>query len=384
MSIPFSTDGVRDRDRDRMERALALAAQGVALAHPNPIVGAVIEKNEVIVGEGFHQYDLRDHAEVVALRAAGDQGRGATMYVTLEPCCHTGRTGPCTKAIIEAGVQRVVVAMLDPNPRVAGKGVAELRKAGLHVAVGVAEDNARAANADFTSWILRGRPLVTLKSALTLDGQIAQRPGANTTISNEQSRAAAQHLRHEADAILTGIGTVLADDPLLTDRTGKPRRRKLLRVVADSNLRTPLKSKLVKSAAGDVLIATTRPTTSPKAVALQKAGVELLRIKTRRGRIDLDALLVALGEREILNLLLEAGSELNGAALQAEIVDKMVLYYAPRIMGVGGAPFAEISSKEFPRRTALHNIRLSQYGSDFCVEGYFHDVYGNHRTRRKN
>jgi diaminohydroxyphosphoribosylaminopyrimidine deaminase / 5-amino-6-(5-phosphoribosylamino)uracil reductase len=384
MSIPSSTDGVRDRDRDRIERALALGAKGVALAHPNPIVGAVVEKNEVIVGEGFHQYDLRDHAEVVALRAAGDQARGATMYVTLEPCCHTGRTGPCTRAIIEAGIARVVVAMLDPNPRVAGKGVAELRKAGLHVAVGVDEENARRANAAFTSWILTGRPFVTLKSALTLDGQIAQRPGANTSISNDQSRASVQNLRHEADAILTGVGTVLTDNPLLTDRTGQSRRRKLLRVVADSKLRTPLKSKLVRSADNDVLIATTRPSNSPKARALQKAGVEVLQIKSSGGRVDLSALVKALGKREILSLLVEAGSELNGAALRAGIVDRMVLYYAPRIMGVGGVPFADIPSKEFPRLPALQNIRLTQYGSDFYVEGYFHDVYGNHRARRKN
>jgi diaminohydroxyphosphoribosylaminopyrimidine deaminase/5-amino-6-(5-phosphoribosylamino)uracil reductase len=384
MSIPSSTDGVRDRDFARMLRALGLAENGAALAHPNPIVGAVIEKNEVIVGEGFHQYDLRDHAEVVALKAAGDQARGATMYVTLEPCCHTGRTGPCTKAIIDAGISHVVVAMLDPNPRVAGKGVEQLRKAGLHVSVGVAEEEARHYNVDFARWILTGRPQVTLTSALTLDGQIAQRPGANTRISNEESRASVQKLRHKADAIVTGIGTVLADDPLLTDRTGEPRRRKLLRVVVDSDLRIPLKSKLVKSADGDLLIATTKAATTPKARALARAGVEVLRVKAKRGRIDLNALLKELGRREMLNVLLEAGAGLNGSALQAGIVDKLILYYAPKIMGVGGVPFAKIPSKEFSRLPALQQIRLIEYGTDFVVEGYFHDVYGNHRARRKN
>jgi diaminohydroxyphosphoribosylaminopyrimidine deaminase / 5-amino-6-(5-phosphoribosylamino)uracil reductase len=388
MSIPSSTDGVRDRDHARMERALVLAAKGVALAHPNPVVGAVIEKNEVIVGEGFHQYDLLDHAEIVALRAAaeqaGDQARGATMYVTLEPCCHSGRTGPCTQAIIEAGISRVVVAMLDPNPHVAGKGLEQLRRAGIHVSVGVAEADARRANADFAKWILTRRPFVTLKSALTLDGQIAQRPGASTIISNEQSRASVQRLRHEADAILTGIGTVIADDPLLTDRTGLARRRKLLRVVVDSELRISLKSKLVKSADGDVLVATTKALNIPTARALARAGAEVLRVKAKRGRVDLTALMAELGKRDILNVLVEAGAEVNAAALQAGIVDRMVLYYAPRVMGVGGVPFARFSSKEFSRLPALQNIRTTQYGTDFMVEGTFHDVYGDHGTRRKS
>jgi diaminohydroxyphosphoribosylaminopyrimidine deaminase/5-amino-6-(5-phosphoribosylamino)uracil reductase len=390
MSIPSSTDsrdstdGVRDRDRARIERALALAAKGTGLAHPNPIVGAVVEKNEVIVGEGFHQYDQRDHAEVVALRAAGDQARGATMYVTLEPCCHTGRTGPCTQAILNAGISRVVVAMLDPNPKVAGQGVEELRKAGVHVTVGVGESAARDANADFARWILTHKPLVTLKSAMSLDGRIAERPGANTPISGPESRESVQQLRHGADAILTGVGTVLTDDPLLTDRSGKPRRRKLLRVVADSKLRIPLRSKLVKTADHDLLVLTTQPTTSAKARALAKAGVEVLRVKSVRGRVDLSAALAELGKREILSVLLEAGAEMNGAALEAGIVDRAVLYYAPRILGEGGVPFARISAKNARRVPQLLNQRCIQLGSDFMIEGWLRDVYGNHRTRRKN
>jgi diaminohydroxyphosphoribosylaminopyrimidine deaminase / 5-amino-6-(5-phosphoribosylamino)uracil reductase len=384
MSIPSSTDGVRDRDRERMLRALGLAAKGVALAHPNPIVGAVIERNEVIVGEGFHQYDKLDHAEIVALKAAGEQARGATMYVTLEPCCHTGRTGPCTRAIIDAGISRVIVAMLDPNPRVAGKGVEELRRAGVHVSVGVAKDAARQANADFARWILTQRPLVTLKSALTLDGRIAAKRGVTTGISNEQSRASVQRLRHEADAVLTGVGTVMVDDPLFTDRTGEPRRRKLLRVVADSKLRIPLKSKIVRSADGDVLVATTRLLTSTKARALQRAGVGVVRAKAKRGRVDLDALMAELGRREILNVLIEAGAEMNASAIESGIVDKLVLYYAPRVIGVQGVPFAALRGKDAVRLPELRDVRCMQYGSDTVIEGWTRDVYGNHGTRRKN
>jgi diaminohydroxyphosphoribosylaminopyrimidine deaminase/5-amino-6-(5-phosphoribosylamino)uracil reductase len=367
-----------------MQRALALAEKGVALAHPNPIVGAVIEKNEVIVGEGFHVYDKLDHAEIVALKAAGEQARDATMFVTLEPCCHTGRTGPCTRAIIDAGISHVVVAMLDPNPRVAGKGVAELRRAGVHVSTGVAESVAREANADFARWILTQRPLVTLKSALSLDGRIAARRGVTTAISNSASRESVQQLRHEADALLTGVGTVLVDDPLLTDRTGEPRRRKLLRVVADSKLRIAVKSKLVKSADRDVLVATTQSVSSPKARALARAGVEVIRVRGKRGRVDLDTLMVELGRREILNVLLEAGSEMNAAALESGIVDKLVLYYAPRLIGVDGVPFAALNGKAAIRVPELQNVRSIEYGSDIVTEGWLRDVYGNNGTSRKN
>ena len=284
------------------------------------------------------------------------------MYVTLEPCCHTGRTGPCTQAILNTGISRVVVAMLDPNPKVAGQGVAQLRKAGLHVTVGIGESEAREANADFAKWILTRTPLVTLKSAMSLDGRIAEKPGVNTAISGPESRESVQQFRHHADAIFTGIGTVLTDDPLLTDRSGKPRRRKLLRVVADSKLRIPLKSRLVKTADQDLLILTTQPPTSAKARALAKAGVEVLRVKSNKGRIGLPAALAELGQREILNVLIEAGSEMNAAALEAGIVDRAVLYYAPRILGEGGVPFARIAGKRSPRaaasESALHPIRL--------------------------
>jgi diaminohydroxyphosphoribosylaminopyrimidine deaminase / 5-amino-6-(5-phosphoribosylamino)uracil reductase len=371
-------------DEKWMSRALDVAMQGVALAHPNPIVGAVLVKNGRIVGEGFHAYDRRDHAEIVALKKAGKKARGTTLYVTLEPCCTTGRTGPCTKAIIAAGVKRVVAAMRDPNPAVSGKGFAALERAGIAVRPGVLENFARRYNEDFACWIQSGRPLVTLKSALTLDGQIAQKPGSATHISGEQSRYAVQHLRHQADAILTGIGTILADDPRLTDRAGEPRRRKLLRAIVDSRLRTPMRSKIVKSARNDVVVFTLQTTDSRKARALQRAGVEVFRVPARRGRVDLHAVIGELGRREMLSVLLEAGAALNGAALQAGIVDKMILFYAPKIMGVGGVPMARIPSGWFAESPSLKNLKLAKSGPDFVVTGYFHDVYRHHRTRRKN
>ncbi len=373
-----------DADEPHITRALTLAQRNTALAHPNPRVGCVIVKNNRVISEGFHSYDRLDHAEIVALKKAGKKARGATLYVALEPCCTTGRTGPCTNSIITAGIKRVVAAMQDPNPAVAGRGLAQLRRARIEVTVGIHEAAARELNEDFAKWIRTGLPFVTLKTALTLDGQIAARSGSTTWITSEASREAVQHLRHQADALLTGIGTVLADDPRMTDRTGEPRRKKLLRAVIDSRLRLPLKSNLVKSADGDVAVFTTQPLDSPKALALEHAGVAVVRVPAKRGHVDLHAVLRDLGEHQILNVLLEAGAELNGSALEAGIVDKMILFYAPKIMGTGGVPMASIPSKWFPKSPALTNITISRYGPDFCVQGYFHDVYGNHRARRKN
>jgi diaminohydroxyphosphoribosylaminopyrimidine deaminase/5-amino-6-(5-phosphoribosylamino)uracil reductase len=367
-----------------MTLAIELASKGTALAHPNPQVGAVVVSDGHKIGEGFHVYDQRDHAEIVALRQAGDKARGATLYVNLEPCCTTGRTGPCTHAIISAGVKSVYAAMKDPNPAVAGRGFAELKRAGIEVQAGIYEKHAQETNEDFAKWIRTGLPFVTLKTALTLDGQIAARAGSTTWITSEESRANVQRLRHGADALLTGIGTILADDSRMTDRTGQPRRRPLLRAVVDSRLRLPLKSHLVKSAKGDVIVFTTQRSTSPKARALARAGVEVFPVRARRGHVDLQATLRELGRREILNLIIEAGAQLNGAALEAGIVDKMILFYAPKIMGTGGVPMAAIPSRLFSKSPSLTNLKVNRSGPDFVVEGYFRDVYGNHGTRRKN
>jgi diaminohydroxyphosphoribosylaminopyrimidine deaminase / 5-amino-6-(5-phosphoribosylamino)uracil reductase len=359
-----------------MEHALALARKGVGLASPNPTVGCVIVRDGQIVGEGFHQYDWRDHAEIVALKSAGENARGATLYVTLEPCNHTGRTGPCTEAIIAAGITRVVAAMEDPNPRTSGRGFECLQAAAIEVTPGVLEDEARRLNEAFACCIRTNRPLVTLKSALTLDGQLSL-PGTpkgtrRQRITSEESGAEVQRIRHASDALLTGIGTVLADNPLLTDRSGLSRRRRLLRVILDARLRLPLESRIVKTADDDLLVFTATALDSPKARKLQQMGVGIVCTKALRGKMELRSVLTELGRRDILSVLLEAGPTLNGAALKAGIVDKLVLFYAAKIAGDGKVPFAYA-----PRFThaPLQNLRTTQFGPDLCVEVYLRDVY---------
>jgi diaminohydroxyphosphoribosylaminopyrimidine deaminase / 5-amino-6-(5-phosphoribosylamino)uracil reductase len=404
-----------------MDHALMLAARGAALASPNPMVGAVLVRENKIIGEGFHTYDGVRHAEIIALDAAGnppaekfaglvgrafrhdikaatpsgvltpggvsEAARGATLYVNLEPCSHTGRTGPCTQALIAAGVACVVAAMEDPNPRVAGRGFKQLRAAGIEVSVGLRKAEARRLNEAFAQWIVTKRPLVTLKSALTLDGQLvlphskgcAGPPRKNEWITSDQSRAEVQRMRHASDALLTGIGTILADDPLLTDRTGLPRRRRLLRVVVDSRLRLPLRSKLARSADGDVVVFTHAKENSPKARALRRAGVEVVRVAGRGAKPDLRAVIAELGRRDILSVLLEAGATLNSTALSAGIVDKMRVFFAPKIAGrEGKRPGAVTDSNGFRSAQELQNVTMAQFGPDFAVEGYLHDVY---RTR---
>jgi diaminohydroxyphosphoribosylaminopyrimidine deaminase/5-amino-6-(5-phosphoribosylamino)uracil reductase len=286
--------------------------------------------------------------------------------------------------VIAAGVSRVVAAMRDPNPRVAGRGLRELRQAGVEVVCGVRETEAKQLNEDFACWIRQGRPFVTLKSAVTLDGQIAARDGSATWITSEQSRAQVHELRHAADALLTGIGTVLADNPQLTDRSGKPRRRPLLRVVLDSRLRLPLKSRLVKDSAGDLLVFTAQSPHSARARALRRAGVDVLRTAGSSGRVNLHKVIAELGRREILGVLLEAGAELNGAALRAGIADKLILFLAPKILGGGHIPIARSHWKRIGAAPSLQFSLLRFSGPDAVVEGYFRDVYRDNPKHRKN
>src|ERR1700732_1162501 len=292
MSTRSSTSSRAALHHAFLKRALDLAQRGVALAHPNPVVGAVLVKSGRAIGEGFHAYDRREHAEIVALKKAGEKARGATLYVTLEPCCTSGRTGPCTKSIISAGIRNVYAPMEDPNPQVAGRGFAELKRAGikLHLSENFRE-RAEDLNEDFAKWIRTGLPFVTLKTALTLDGQIASRAGSTTWITSAPSLDEVQRLRHQADALLTGIGTVLADDPRMSDRTREPRRRRLLRAIVDSHLRMPLRSKLVKVAEGDVIVFTTQRADSAKARALVRAGVEVFQVCSHSGHVDLRAVI---------------------------------------------------------------------------------------------
>src|SRR4029077_19340362 len=367
-----------------MEHALELARKGICLASPNPMVGCILVREGEIVGEGFHEYEKRDHAEIVALKSAGEKARGSTMYVTLEPCNHAGRTGPCTEAIIAAGVQRVVAAMEDPNPVNSGRGFDRLRAAGIEVFTGAGEEEARTLNEGFACWIRTKKPFVTLKSALTLDGQLALpgglgkprkqfHPAKRTNwISSGESRAEVHRMRHASDALLTGVGTVQSDDPFLTDRSGLPRRRRLLRVVLDSKLSLQPTSRLVKTADDDLLVFTSEPANSRKTRILQKAGVEVARTRSRAGRINLEAVLAELGRRGILSVLLESGPTLNGAALLAGMVHKLFLFYAPKISGETGAPFAFAPNLKLP---ALQKVRTQPFGPDIALEAYLQDVY---------
>lgn len=367
---------MNDHDIRFMQRALELARKGVGLASPNPTVGCVIVNNCQIVGEGFHQYEWRDHAEVVALKTAGEKARGATAYVTLEPCNHTGRTGPCTQALINGEVARVVAATRDPNPKASGMGLDALRSRNITVDVGICESEAQRLNDGFACWIRTGRPFVTLKSALTLDGQLALRVAAKGKtrewITSEESRAKVHHMRHASDAILTGIGTVLADDPFLTDRSGLPRRQKLLRVILDSKLRLSAKARVVQTVDDDLLVLTAAPLKSPKARKLQNAGAELHRIPRWQGQLDLKSVLDELGRREILNVLLEAGPRLNGAALSANLVDRLFLFYAAKIAGHSKVPFSLSKTQPaiYPRGTSF-----PQFGPDFAADLLLHNHF---------
>lgn len=397
-----------------MARALALARRGEALASPNPMVGAVLVRNGRSVGEGFHTYDGVRHAEIIALEAAGSDARGATLYINLEPCCHQGRTGPCTRALIDARVKRVVVAMRDPNPAVSGRGLRQLRSAGIEVFTGVAESQARQLNEAFAVWITSHRPLVTLKSAMTLDSHMVlpHRTGAGCRpvrapkrrrsprqdkrrspwITSEAARAEVHRMRHASDAILTGIGTVLADDPLLTDRTGLPRRRALLRVVLDSRLRLPLRSQLVRTASADVLVFTAASQSSPRARVLSRAGVEVVtlrpatrQIRKRRHsesaaadeesllRLDLHQVLDELGRRNLLSVMFEPGPTLHQAALDAGVVDKVRLFYAPTLAGLPAQK--RLNARADHKLRNLSSLRIKSLGPDFAVEGYLRDIW---------
>jgi diaminohydroxyphosphoribosylaminopyrimidine deaminase / 5-amino-6-(5-phosphoribosylamino)uracil reductase len=385
---------VNEHDTRFMQHALSLARKAIGMASPHPLVGCVIVNNGEIVGQGFHEYDGRAHAEVLAIKAAREKARGATLYVTLEPCNHTGRTGPCSEAVLAAGIKRVFAAMQDPNPAVSGSGFARMRDAGIEVHCGLLEGEARKMNEPFACWIQTHKPLVTLKSALTLDGQLSlsprKSPGTksavkkaqgkthgtvDTWITSEEARAEVHRMRHASDALITGIGTVAADDPLLTDRSGLPRRRRLLRVVLDAKLRLSTSSRIVKTAEDDLLVFTSTPLTVPRAKKLQDFGVEMFYVRNSLAGIDPQLVVAELGRREILSALLEAGPKLNGAALAAEIVHKMVLFYAPKIAGRNTGPF--VSAPEL-NLAPLNNLQIRQVGPDVAVEGYVRNVYRNY------
>jgi diaminohydroxyphosphoribosylaminopyrimidine deaminase/5-amino-6-(5-phosphoribosylamino)uracil reductase len=346
----------------------------------------VVVRDGVVVGEGAHFYDELDHAEVVALKHAGERAHGASAYVTLEPCSHQGRTGPCTAALIAAGVRRVVVATVDPNPQVAGEGIRRLRAAGIEVEAGVLEQEARELNEAFAKFIRTRRPLVTLKAGLSADGMLAPQLDTRAKrqthwLTGAEARTEVQRMRHGADAVLTGIGTVLADDPALTDRSGivglagRARRRPLLRMVLDSHLRLSLDSQLVRSACGDVLVLSSVEAEAGRAAALETAGVQVERVAGRGGRLDLGVTLDLLGEREILSLLLECGSELNGAFLAQGLVDKVVLFYSQTVLGEGAVPFAAGAGSPLLLERELKGRTRTMFGADTRVSGYLRNPW---------
>src|SRR5579872_515339 len=382
-------------DEQHLHRALELAREGIGLASPNPYVGAVIsDAHGDVVGTGTYTYADMKHAEVLALEEAGARAQGGTLYINLEPHAHQGRTAPCTDALIAAGIHRVVASMSDPNSKVSGRGFEQLRAAGVHVEVGRLEEQARKLNEAFARYIRHGIPLVTLKAAMTLDGKIAPPPAeelaksvgmpAGGWITSEVARAHVQELRHQHDALLVGAGTILSDNPLLTDRSGRPRRRPLLRVILDSRLRTPVESRLVQSVAAerkqDVLIFCASGD-AQKQAELEALGVRVEKISAFEadGRPDLPAILRRLGELEITSVMIEGGATVNWAALAANVVDKVFLYYAPKILaGTGSIPFASgVGFRHLSQAAQVKHVHLHRFGEDFAVEGYLRDPYGD-------
>jgi len=388
------------QDEHHLTRALILAQDAAAFASPNPTVGCVLTRSNETLGEGAHLYDLRDHAEIAALKQAASLGhstQGATAYVTLEPCAHHGRTGPCSDALIAAGITRCVVATVDPNPLVSGAGLAKLRAAGLKVLLldptQPLAQQARRLNDAFAHFIQHQRPFVTLKAALSVDGKLAPPPSMRTAtaphwITGTAARDDAQLLRHANDAILTGIGTVLADNPSLTDRTGLPRRRPLLRIVLDTELRTPVDSALVTTATNDLLIVCSTTAPAPNEYELLAASAQIHRVASSHGRLDLADILTALTHRHITSLLIEAGSAINGSFLRANLVDKLVLYYAERELGLDAIPFAANFESPYTLQQHLTHTTRATFPSnltpnaphntqDIRITGYLHNPWSS-------
>jgi diaminohydroxyphosphoribosylaminopyrimidine deaminase/5-amino-6-(5-phosphoribosylamino)uracil reductase len=357
-----------------MQRALELAALARGRTSPNPMVGAVIVRAGEVVGEGYHQQAGTPHAEVHALRAAGALARGATLYVNLEPCNYYGRTPPCTEAILSAGIAEVHMAMLDPNPRVNGQGRARLEAAGIRTVVGECEQEARELNEAFSTYITAGRPFVIARYAASLDGKIATRTGESRWISGQPARLRVHELRDTMDAILVGANTVLVDDPLLTTRLPSGEGHHPLRIVADSRGRVPLEARVFDPVLpGRTLVAATAAFPGQQREMLEQRGVEVLVLPAdSRGRVDVLALLVELGRREVSSLLLEGGGTLLEAFFRARLVDKLLAFIAPLIIGgreapgaVGGEGFTHL--QEAPR---LARVRVEMVGEDMLVSGY--------------
>jgi len=358
-----------------MEQALSLAKLALGQVSPNPAVGAVVVKNDIVVGQGYTQPPGLWHAEIVALKQAGEEARGDVMYVTLEPCCHYGRTPPCTQAIIAAGIVEVHLAMLDPNPLVSGRGKSELEREGVKVYVGEHEEEAKEVNESYAKFVTTGMPFVTAKFAVSLDGKIATRSGDSKWISGDEARKYVHNLRYAADAIMAGVNTVLADDPRLTARScggrGGTAKKQPLRVIVDGKGRTPLTAQ-VFSEPGKTLLALGKLVTPEEKSAFAQVDAELLELPSEGGLVDLEKLLKALGEREITSVLVEGGGILLGSLFDCGLVDKVITFIAPIIIGgkeaktaVGGKGVDKVVNS-----IKLDHIRLEKLGEDLMVSGY--------------
>lgn len=351
-------------DRQMMLHALALAERGLYTTTPNPRVGCVIVRDGKVVGEGFHMKAGEAHAEVHALRAAGELARGASLYVTLEPCCHQGRTSPCVNALIEAGVARVIIAMQDPNPLVAGQGIAHLQAAGIQIETGLLEHEARELNIGFVARMTRGRPWVRVKIAASLDGKTAMPDGQSQWITGQEARRDGHAFRARACAILTGIGTVRDDDPQMTVREVQTPRQPL-KILLDSKLEVELSAKLFQG--GKVLVVCARED-SEKARVLRDRGIEVLQLPNPRGKVDLDGLMRELGRRELNEIHVEAGFKLNGSLLAEGVVDELLLYFAPRVLGHAGLGMFNLPELEkLDAAPALELFDLKPIGPDLRV-----------------
>ncbi len=360
---------------DYMEQALSLAKLALGQASPNPAVGAVVVKEGVIIGQGYTQPPGSSHAEVIALKQAGKEAEGGVMYVTLEPCCHHGRTPPCTRTIISAGIREVHMAMLDPNPVVSGRGKDELQKAGIKTYLGEREEEAKEINEAYTKFITTGIPFVTAKFAVSLDGKIATKKGDSRWISAREARKYVHCLRYTTDAIMAGVNTMLADDPHLTTRCsggrGGTARKQPLRVIVDGEGRTPLTARVFKEP-GKTLLALGRMATSEEKAAFAKVGAEVLELPTAEGLVDLEGLLKALGEREITSVLVEGGGILFGSLFDYGLVDKVIAFTAPIIIGGAEAKTA-VAGKGVDRvadSLRLERVRVEKLGDDLMVSGY--------------
>jgi diaminohydroxyphosphoribosylaminopyrimidine deaminase/5-amino-6-(5-phosphoribosylamino)uracil reductase len=351
---------------------LRLAAKARGRTSPNPMVGAMVVKNDRIIARGYHHRAGEPHAEAIALKRAGAAARGATLYVSLEPCSHTNkRTPPCSPLVVASGVKRVVVAMIDPNPRVSGGGIKAIKQAGIEVVTGVLEDEAKKLNEAFIKQVTTKIPFVTMKIAQTLDGKIATATGESKWITSDASRRIGHQLRNRNDAILTGINTVLKDDPSLTARV--PEGRDPVRVIVDSRLRIPLNAKVItQRSSAKTIIATCAGSSEARIRRLEERGAEVLVVRSSEGKVDLKDLLRKLGKRDILSVLIEGGAEVNASALQAGIVDKVVLFIAPLLMtgrdslcSIGG-----IAPVRLAHALKLREVSTRFVGRDLMVEGY--------------